>query len=194
MAVGPIREALRRNPAGGDALLAAPLVAAAIAQALMASITDDLATGLAIALLTTVPIAFRRSENVYRALEAGASGFLLKDAGRERLVAAIETVARGEALVAPQILERLVAHFVAAPPVEARRPPELDEPTERALEVLRLIGLGLSNDEIAARLYVSMATVRTHVRRVLAKPALPDRVQAVALAYETGTVRPGSAV
>ena len=143
---------------------------------------------------TLILTTFDQDENVYRALEAGASGFLLKDAGRERLVDAIETVARGEALVAPQILERLVAHYVAAPPVEARRPPELDELTERELEVLRLIGLGLSNDEIAARLYVSMATVKTHVRHVLAKLALRDRVQAVVLAYETGLVRPGSAV
>jgi DNA-binding NarL/FixJ family response regulator len=143
---------------------------------------------------TLILTTFDQDENVYRALEAGASGFLLKDAGRERLVAAVETVARGEALVAPQILERLVAHFVASPPAEARRPPELDELTERELEVLRLIGLGLSNDEIAARLYVSMATVKTHVRHVLAKLRLRDRVQAVVLAYESGLVRPGSAV
>ncbi|HEX5248194.1 MAG TPA: response regulator transcription factor [Gaiellales bacterium] len=143
---------------------------------------------------TLILTTFDQDENVYRALEAGASGFLLKDAGRERLVDAIETVARGEALVAPQILERLVAHYVAAPPVEARRPPALDELTERELEVLRLIGLGLSNDEIAARLYVSMATVKTHVRHVLAKLALRDRVQAVVLAYEVGLVRPGSTV
>jgi DNA-binding NarL/FixJ family response regulator len=143
---------------------------------------------------TLILTTFDQDENVLRALEAGASGFLLKDAGRERLVAAVETVARGEALVAPQILERLLAHYVASPPVEARLPPELDELTERELEVLRLIGIGLSNDEIAARLYVSMATVKTHVRHVLAKLRLRDRVQAVVLAYETGLVRPGSAV
>ncbi|HEX5617116.1 MAG TPA: response regulator transcription factor [Solirubrobacteraceae bacterium] len=132
---------------------------------------------------------FDLDEYVYEALRAGASGFLLKDAGRERLVDAVKTVAAGEALLAPTVLQRLVAHYVHRPPQGVAR---LDGPladlSEREAEVLRLVGRGLSNAEIADELVISTATVKTHVRHVLQKLGLRDRVQAVALAYEAGLV------
>jgi DNA-binding NarL/FixJ family response regulator len=134
---------------------------------------------------------FDLDEHVYDALRAGASGFLLKDAPRDRLVDAVRTVAAGEALLAPSVLDRLVAHYVRRPPIAAGRPAGLEELSEREVEVLRLIGLGRSNGEIAEELYISPATVKTHVRHVLRKLGLRDRVQAVVLAYETGLVQPG---
>jgi DNA-binding NarL/FixJ family response regulator len=133
---------------------------------------------------------FDMDEHVYDALRAGASGFLLKDAGRERLTEGVRTVAAGEALFAPSVLRRLVDHYVARPPLG--RAVGLDELSERELEVLRLIGRGLSNSEIAEALVISLATVKTHVRHVLAKLGLRDRVQAVVLAYESGLVSPGA--
>ena len=132
---------------------------------------------------------FDLDQHVYDALRAGASGFLLKDVDRERLVEAVETVAAGEDLVAPPVLKRLVDHFVSSPPPELVRPAALDDLTERELEVLRLVGRGLSNAEIAAELVVSVATVKTHVRHVLQKLRLRDRVQAVVVAYQSGVVR-----
>ena len=131
---------------------------------------------------------FDLDQHVYDALQAGASGFLLKDVDRERLVEAVRTVASGEELLAAPVLRRLVAHYVSRPPAALVRPPELEELSERELEVLRLVGRGLSNAEIAAELVISMATVKTHVRHVLQKLRLRDRVQAVVLAYETGLV------
>ena len=126
---------------------------------------------------------------VFEALQAGASGFLLKDAGRERVVDAVRTVAAGDALVAPSILRRLMAHYVARPPAGVREPDgRLAALTARELEVLALVGDGLSNGEIAERLVISLATVKTHVRRILQKLGLRDRVQAVRLAYETDLV------
>jgi DNA-binding NarL/FixJ family response regulator len=120
-----------------------------------------------------------------------ASGFLLKDAPREQLVAAVRTVARGEALLAPAITKRLIERFVDRPaPVEAA--PALAELSARELEVLRLIARGLSNAEIADELIIGEATVKTHVARILPKLELRDRVQAVVLAYESGIVEPGS--
>jgi len=101
---------------------------------------------------------------------------------------AVWTVAAGEALIAPPVLQRLVAHYVASPPPELARPSGLDDLSERELEVLRLIGRGLSNAEIAAELVISMATVKTHVRHVLQKLRLRDRVQAVVVAYESGLI------
>jgi DNA-binding NarL/FixJ family response regulator len=131
---------------------------------------------------------FDLDQHVYDALQAGASGFLLKDVGRERLVDAVRTVAAGEALLAPPVLRRIVAHYVESPPAELSRPSGLDELSERELEVLKLIGRGLSNAEIAAELVISLATVKTHVRHVLQKLRLRDRVQAVVVAYESGLI------
>jgi DNA-binding NarL/FixJ family response regulator len=132
---------------------------------------------------------FDLDEYVYEALRAGASGFLLKDAGRERLVEAVRIVAAGESLFAPSVLRRLVQHYVERPPAGAARPQgPLAELSERETEVLKLVGRGLSNAEIAAELIISQATVKTHVRHVLQKLGLRDRVPAVALAYEAGIV------
>jgi DNA-binding NarL/FixJ family response regulator len=134
---------------------------------------------------------FDLDEYVYEAMRAGASGFLLKDAPRDQLVGAVRTVAAGDSLLAPALLRRLIEDFVRRPAPGARSHPELEELTERELEVLTLIARGLANAEIAAQLFVSEATVRTHVTHILAKLGLRDRVQAVVLAYETGLVQPG---
>jgi DNA-binding NarL/FixJ family response regulator len=104
----------------------------------------------------------------------------------------VRTAAAGEAPKAPSVLDRLVAHYVQRPPPTSARPPEVDALSERELEILRLVGRGLSNGEIASELVISLATVKTHVRHVLAKLGLRDRVQAVALAYECGLVQPRS--
>jgi DNA-binding NarL/FixJ family response regulator len=140
-----------------------------------------------ILMLTT----FDLDEYVYDAMKAGASGFLLKDAPRDQLVGAVRTVAAGDALLAPALVRRLIEDFVRRPAPGACPPAELDDLTEREREVLTLIARGLANAEIAARLFVSEATVRTHVTHILAKLGLRDRVQAVVLAYETGLVQPG---
>jgi DNA-binding NarL/FixJ family response regulator len=129
---------------------------------------------------------FDLDQHVWEALQAGASGFLLKDVDRERLVAAVETVAAGDELLAPPVLRRLVAHYVDRPPAAISRPDALGELSDRELEVLRLIGRGMSNAEIAEELVISLATVKTHVRHVLQKLRLRDRVQAVVVAYESG--------
>jgi DNA-binding NarL/FixJ family response regulator len=134
---------------------------------------------------------FDLDEYVYAAVRAGASGFLLKDAPREQLVTAVQTVARGEALLAPAITQRLIERFVARPPASEMSPP-LGELSARELEVLKLVARGLSNAEIAAQLVVGEATVKTHVARVLRKLDVRDRVQAVVYAYESGLVQPGS--
>ena len=141
---------------------------------------------VAVLILTT----FDLDEYVVEALRAGASGFLLKDAGREQLVAAVETVARGESLLAPSVTRRLIERFVESAP--SPPPAELGELTPREREVLGLIARGRSNAEIAADLVVSEATAKTHVARILAKLRLRDRVQAVVFAYEHGIVSPGS--
>ena len=125
---------------------------------------------------------------VYEALAAGASGFLLKDVSPEHLVAAVQLVRSGDALLAPSITRRLVARF-AAP--DAAGCADLSALTPRELEVLSLVGRGLSNAELASVLTLSEATVKTHVARILTKLGLRDRVQAVVLAYETGLVKPG---
>ena len=127
---------------------------------------------------------------VYEALRAGASGFLLKNAPAEELVQAIRVVASGDGLLDPAVTRRVIAEF-ARTPAPPQPPPELASLTEREVEVLHLIAQGLSNAEIAARLHVSEATVKTHVARMLSKLQLRDRVQAVVYAYERGVIRPG---
>jgi DNA-binding NarL/FixJ family response regulator len=133
---------------------------------------------------------FDLDEYVYEALRAGASGFLLKDAPEEQLVAGIRIVADGGALFAPAVTRRLIEEF-AQQRAPASPPPSLDELTARELEVLKLLARGFSNGEIAAELVVSDHTVKTHVARVLSKLDLRDRTQAVIAAYESGLVRPG---
>ena len=133
---------------------------------------------------------FDLDDYVYEALRAGASGFLLKDAGPTELLQAIRIIAAGEALLAPAITKRLIAEFASRP--DPRRPPaELDELTDREHEILRLVAAGLSNGEIARRLVISPLTAKTHVSRVLGKLGCRDRAQLVTLAYETGDVSPG---
>ena len=135
---------------------------------------------------------FDLDEYVYRAMKAGASGFLLKDATRDKLAAAVRTVASGEALLAPAITRRLLEDFCQRPPPSASLPPGAGDLSPRELEVLGLLAQGLSNAEIAAKLFLSDATVKSHVARILNKLDLRDRVQAVVFAYESGLVRPGS--
>jgi DNA-binding NarL/FixJ family response regulator len=135
---------------------------------------------------------FDLNEYVYEAMKAGASGFLLKDAPRAQLVEGVRTVASGEALLAPVITRRLIEQFVHRPPASLRPPPpKLAELTPRELEVLHLVARGRSNAEIAGELFVSEATVKTHVAHALSKLDLRDRVQAVVLAYESGLIEPG---
>ena len=130
---------------------------------------------------------------VYRALRAGAAGFLLKATPPDRLVAGIETVAAGESLLAPELTRRLVEEHVRRPAPYDGVPAALRPLTERELEVFTLIARGLTNEQIAARLVVSGATVKTHVNRILAKLSLQSRVQAVVLGYESGLLVPGDA-
>jgi DNA-binding NarL/FixJ family response regulator len=134
---------------------------------------------------------FDLDQYVYDALRAGASGFLVKDAPPERLVGAVRSIAAGEELFAPTVLRRLVEAYVREPPDEAGD--VLAPLTERERDVLRAMAGGLTNAEIAAALYLSPATVKTHVARILPKLGLRDRVQAVVLAYECGLVRRGAA-
>ncbi|MEW1565998.1 response regulator transcription factor [Streptomyces sp. NPDC093509] len=136
---------------------------------------------------------FDLDEYVYGALRAGASGFLLKDSGPERLLAAVAAVGGGDALFAPSVTRRLVEAFArqAGPVPDAEAPPDLAALTSREVEVLKLIAGGLSNLEIADRLYISEATVKTHLNRTMTKLALDSRAQAVVVAYETGLVTPG---
>ena len=139
--------------------------------------TDDTAR---ILILTT----FDLDEYVYEALRAGASGFVLKDDPPEQLIAAIRTVAGGDALLSPGVTKRVIKQFTRIPrPVP---PKELDDLTAREQEILRLIATGLSNAEIGEQLYISETTVKTHVTHILQKLGLRDRVQAVVLAYQTG--------
>ena len=133
---------------------------------------------------------FDLDEYVYEALRAGASGFLLKDAGAEELLHAVRVIAAGEALLSPSITRRLIADYARRPP-PSERPAALADLTPRELEVLRLLARGLSNGEIARELVVGEATTKTHVARIFQKLDLHDRAQAVVLAYETGLVTPG---
>jgi DNA-binding NarL/FixJ family response regulator len=135
---------------------------------------------------------FGEDEYVYDAMKVGASGFLLKDIRPEQLAEAVRVAAAGDALLAPAITRRLIEEFVRRPPPGSGPPAELSQLTERELEVLKLIARGLSNAEIAAELYLSEATVKTHITHVLTKLNLRDRVQAVVLAYESGLVQAGN--
>jgi DNA-binding NarL/FixJ family response regulator/class 3 adenylate cyclase len=145
----------------------------------------------AVVMLTT----FDASEYVFKALRAGATGFLLKDTPSDRLLDAVRVAAAGEALIAPRITRRLIAEFArASRPAGDELPPALAELTVREIDVLRLVAQGLSNAEIAAELVLGENTIKTHVGRLLAKLGLRDRVQAVVLAYETGLVTPDVAV
>jgi DNA-binding NarL/FixJ family response regulator len=134
---------------------------------------------------------FDLDEYVYAALRAGASGFLLKDAGADELLHAVRVIAAGDALLSPSITRRLIADFATRPPIRDQ-PAALADLTPRELEVLRLVARGLSNAEIAASLVVGDATVKTHVARIFSKLDLHDRAQAVVLAYESGLVQPGA--
>jgi len=136
----------------------------------------------AVLVLTT----FDLDEHVYDALRAGARGFLLKDATRDELVSAVRVVARGDALLAPSVTRRLIEQMASSAPTPPAK--ALDDLTPREREVLLLVAEGLTNAEIAKRLVVGEATVKTHVARVLMKLNLRDRVQAVILAYESGLV------
>jgi DNA-binding NarL/FixJ family response regulator len=136
--------------------------------------------GARVMILTT----FDLDEYVYEALRAGASGFVLKDDPPEQLIAAVRIVAGGEALLSPSITKRVITRFTRIP--QPAPPKQLDELTERELEVFRLIARGLSNAEIGRELYISDTTVKTHVTHIFQKLDLRDRVQAVVLAYETG--------
>jgi DNA-binding NarL/FixJ family response regulator len=144
------------------------------------------AEGIRVLILTT----FGLDDYVYEALRAGASGFMLKDAPPEELLAAIEVVARGDALIAPAVTRSVIEEFVRRSPAASAPAPVLDGLTEREREVLELLARGMSNAEIADRLVVSAGTVKTHVAHVLGKLGLRDRVQAVILAYESGLITP----
>jgi DNA-binding NarL/FixJ family response regulator len=150
-------------------------------------VADGLATRILI--LTT----FDLDEYVYEGLRAGASGFLLKDASPEQLIAAIHVVAEGEAVLAPTVTRRVVEAFARIPAADDALHGALETLTAREREVLRLLARGRSNAEIARELFVSETTAKTHVRHVLSKLDLRDRVQAVVFAYESGLVRAGEA-
>jgi DNA-binding NarL/FixJ family response regulator len=142
-----------------------------------------------ILMLTT----FHLDEYVYHALKAGASGFLLKDASREHLTGAVRAVSAGETLLAPAITQRLIENFCNGPAPSAPAAGPAEHLSQRELGVVRLVAQGLSNAEIAARLYLSEATIKSHIARILAKLGLRDRVQVAVYAYEHGIVRPGHA-
>jgi DNA-binding NarL/FixJ family response regulator len=163
---------------GMDGLQATRLITAAVTEQ---------RSGPRVVMLTT----FDLDDYVYEALRAGASGFLLKDSPRADLVAAVRAAAAGDALLAPSVTRRLIEAFARRPPETAPSPARLAALTARERDVLLLIARGRSNAEIAAALFLSEATVKTHVGNLLAKLGLRDRVQGVILAYETGMVVPG---
>jgi DNA-binding NarL/FixJ family response regulator len=138
-----------------------------------------------VVMLTT----FDQDENVYEALRAGASGFLLKSAPPDRILEGVRLAAEGESLFAPSVSRRLIEHYVERPHPGDTAPTALATLTQREMDVLRLLAIGQSNAEIASTLFLSEATVKTHVSRILAKLGLRDRVQAVIVAYECGLVR-----
>jgi DNA-binding NarL/FixJ family response regulator len=140
-----------------------------------------------VAILTT----FERDEYIFGALSAGASGFLLKRTKPEELIAAIHTLAAGDSLLSPSVTRTVIERMAGQPVTPSESSKRLDELTPREREVLELIGRGLSNGEIAAAFFIEESTVKTHVKRILMKLGLRDRVQAVIFAYESGLVSPG---
>jgi DNA-binding NarL/FixJ family response regulator len=148
---------------------------------------DDATAGVRVLILTT----FDLDDYVFAALQAGASGFLPKDVGPEALIEAIAVVAGGEALLAPSVTRRLIEQFASRPVGRGRDGELVRFLTDREREVLALVGKGLSNTEIAAELFLSPATVKTHVGRALMKLNARDRAQLVVIAYESGLVSPG---
>jgi len=150
-------------------------------------ITGDAELRSRVVILTT----FERDEYVFEALQAGASGFLLKNAPPEQLLHAVRVVAAGDALLAPSVTRRIIEQF-AHKPVRPELTVQLESLTQREREVLTLLARGKSNAELAADLFVSEGTIKTHVSSLLAKLGLRDRVQAVVLAYESGLVSPGA--
>jgi DNA-binding NarL/FixJ family response regulator len=150
-------------------------------------LADPRSAAARVLMLTT----FDLDEYVYEALRAGASGFLLKDVPPQGLVDAVRAIAAGDALLAPAVTRRLIEHALRGGRPPGPPPAELEELTPRELEVFRLIARGLSNAEIASELVLEIATVKSHVARLLTKLGLRDRVQAVVLAYESGLLVPG---
>jgi DNA-binding NarL/FixJ family response regulator len=148
-------------------------------------IVEEAEDGARVLILTT----FELDEYVFGALRAGASGFLLKRSSPEVLIEGIKVVAAGDGLLAPSVTRRLIQEFARQPSSPAPPAAPLATLTQREREVLALVGAGLSNRELAVRLYISEATVKTHIKRILMKLGLRDRIQAVVLAYEAGLVR-----
>uniref|UniRef100_A0A8R1IZW1 Uncharacterized protein n=1 Tax=Caenorhabditis japonica TaxID=281687 RepID=A0A8R1IZW1_CAEJA len=142
----------------------------------------------AVLMLTT----FDRDDFLFQALAAGASGFLLKTAEAEQLIDAITALANGDGLLSPEVTRRVIERSVNSPEPTTPAPPVLDQLTERELEVLHLVASGLSNSEIAAKLFVGEATVKTHVSNLLTKLDIRDRIHAVIWAYENGIVGAGA--
>jgi DNA-binding NarL/FixJ family response regulator len=134
---------------------------------------------------------FEQDDYIFGALSAGASGFLLKRTRPEELIAAIHTVAAGDSLLSPSVTSRVIEQMAGLPAPDAAGDPRLEELTAREREVLEHVARGLSNAEIAAALVIEESTVKTHIKRILAKLDARDRVQAVIFAYETGLIRPG---
>jgi DNA-binding NarL/FixJ family response regulator len=141
-----------------------------------------------VVILTT----FEQDDYIFGALSAGASGFLLKRTRPEELIAAIHTIAAGDSLLSPSVTSRVVERMAGQPPPDSEPDPRLAELTPRETEVLELVARGRSNAEIAADLIIEESTVKTHLKRVLAKLGVRDRVQAVIFAYESGLTRPGA--
>jgi DNA-binding NarL/FixJ family response regulator len=150
-------------------------------------ITQNQQLATRVVILTT----FERDEYVFEAMQSGASGFLLKNAPPEELIQAVRVVAAGDALLAPSVTRRIIEQF-ARRPVEPDVRERLESLTQREREVLVMLARGNSNAELAAELFVTEGTIKTHVSSLLAKLGLRDRVQAVVLAYESGLVRPGA--
>lgn len=158
-------------------------------QATRAIVSDPSMASARVLVLTT----FDLDEYVFEALRSGASGFLLKDTDPDDLLEAVRLIAAGEALLAPSVTRRVIAEFAKTPAVASSAATDLDQLTEREVEVLALVGRGLSNAEIGEALFISPATAKTHVSHVMLKLGARDRAQLVVTAYESGLIAPGAA-